>query len=123
MKRLLITSLLGSLLVVVAPAHAAATCEVVATGLPGTLSSCEYTATGPGTYVVATASGFSVSIFRGSPAGWQTTATSGAATATAGTIPSFAGERVRIGIGIAAIRGYGGAPVAIIQDGTISAIG
>lgn len=121
MKRLLIAALLGSLLVVVAPAHAAVQCEVVATGLPGTYSACEYTATGPGQYVVATASGFSVSILRGVPAVWQTIATNAGAAATTGAIPSSEGERVRIGIGIAPIQ-FHGIPVATIQDGTISAI-
>lgn len=121
MRRTLIASLLGATITVGVPAHAAERCHVVATGLPGNASACEYTATGPGTFVVATASGFAVSIKRGILP-WQTIAQGAGQTATAAAIASIAGDTVSIGIKTTVARAPNGAPVATIQDGTISAI-
>lgn len=121
MKRFVIASLLGATLAAGAPAHAAQRCVVVATGLPGNPSGCTYTATGPGTYAVATATGFVVSIQRGAQP-YVTVAGNATATATTGSIPSVAGDVVNIGIRTAAVRDPNGAPLATIQDGVIAAI-
>lgn len=121
MKAIMIAALLGATLAAGAPAQAAQRCVVVATGLPGNPSGCVYTATGPGAYAVATASGFVVSIKRGDQP-FVTVAQSAGQTAGAGPIASVAGDQVSIAIKTAVVRDYHGVPVATIQDGVITAI-
>lgn len=119
MKRAVIGIVFAGLLATSVPARAAVRCSVVATG--ATAAGCRYTASGPGTFAVSTASGFVVVIIRGQRV--ITVAQSSGPMVTSGEIPSVAGDTVDIAIKKMWIRDYHGAPVVEIQDGAIAADG
>lgn len=117
MRRVLISTMLAAIAAAGVPASAAPRCTAIATG--ATAGGCRYTASGPGTFAVMTASGYAVTIYRGQQV-IGVSQNPGPA-ATAGEIPSISGDIVDIAIKRMWIRDYHNQPVLQIQDGVITA--
>jgi hypothetical protein len=117
MKRLLLAAAIIGVLAVSVPAHADVRCSAVATG--ATAAGCRYTASGPGTFAVNTASGYVVLILRGQQV--ITVSQSAGPMVASGAIPSLPGDIVDIAIKKMWVRDYHNSPVVEIQDGVIAA--
>jgi len=120
---LLVTPLLA---LSVTPSRAApGSCQVIAIGRG--VGSCRYSATGPGTFEVKTASGFVITAFDGTK--WRTVASqvaghtnpTTAVAVTSGTLATTDGDLVDVAIAVATITLPNGIEVARWQDGTIKA--